>query len=161
VTIAPERFTEPLFALLEETFEKPRGIYLDSNTSLFQTLEGVSSTEASRRLFEGRATIAAQVEHVMFYLDLLDRYMRGETLGEIDWGKIWREVRAVSPAEWDAMKQRLRASYDRVSSHVRSLQGWDGENEIGSALAIVTHTAYHLGQIRLTLLGVRASGGWS
>jgi hypothetical protein len=150
LTIAVDRFTTPLLALLQETFEKPDGIYLDADTSLFQTIEGVSAADASRRLGPERPTIAAQVEHVRFYLDVLGRYMRGEQLGKIDWTEIWRTTGAVSPAEWDAAKARLRASYERVSSHVRSLEGWDGENEIGGALAIVVHTAYHLGQIRLT-----------
>jgi hypothetical protein len=157
-TIALERFTEPLFALLEEAFEKPRGMFLDSGTSLFETLERVSAAEASQRLAEGRPTIAAQVEHVRFYVDVLDRYMRGENLGEIDWKEIWRRVDAVSPEEWRAMKTRLHASYKRTSSYARSQEAWDGKNEIGGALAIVVHTAYHLGQIRLSLLGVRAAG---
>jgi hypothetical protein len=157
MTITLDRFTEPLFALLEETFEKPRGVYLDAGTSLFETLEGVSAAEASQRLSEARPTIAAQVEHVRYYLDVLHRYMRGEKLGEIDWREIWRKTGSVSTEEWQAMNARLRASYDRVSSYARNLETWDGENEIGGALAIVAHTAYHLGQIRLTLLGVRTA----
>jgi hypothetical protein len=157
LTIALARLTKPLFALLEETFEKPRGMFLDSGTSLFETLEGVSAAEAARRLAEGRPTNAAQEDHVRFYMDTLDRYMRGEKMGTIDWGEIWRSTSAVSPEEWSAMKARLSASYGRVSSRMRSLPEWDGENEVGGALAIVVHTAYHLGQIRLTLLGVRGA----
>jgi hypothetical protein len=156
MAIAVDRFTAPLLALLEETFEKPKGMFLDEGTSLFQTLDGVSADDASRPISEGRPTIAAQVEHVRFYLDTLLRFMRGEKMGTIDWKEIWRTVHAVSPAEWDATKARARASYDRVTSYVRSLETWDGENEIGGALAIVVHTAYHLGQIRLTALEVRA-----
>ena len=156
MSIAVERFTEPLLALLEEAFEKPRGMFLDAGTSLFETLGGVSAAEASRSISEGRPTIAAQVEHVRFYLDTLLRFMRGEKMGTIDWKEIWRTVHAVSPAEWDATKARARASYDRVTSYIRSLESWDGENQIGGAIAIVVHTAYHLGQIRLTALEVRA-----
>jgi len=159
MTIPVDRFTQALFALLEETFENPRGIFLDSGTSLFETLEEISAADASRRLSEGRPTIAAQVEHVRYYLDVLARYMRGEKLGPIDWKEIWRTTGAVTPEEWESMKARLRASYENVSSYARSLQRWDGENEIGGALAIVAHTAYHLGQIRLTRLGMYAGRG--
>ena len=156
MSIAVERFTEPLLALLEEAFEKPHGMFLDAGTSLFETLDGVSAAEASRSISAGRPTIAAQVEHVRFYLDTLLRFMRGEKMGTIDWKEIWRTIHAVSPAEWDATKARVRASYDRVTSYIRSLESWDGENQIGGAIAIVVHTAYHLGQIRLTALEVRA-----
>jgi len=150
VTIAVDRFTAPLLALLEETFEKPHGIFLDADTSLFQTLAGISAADASRPVAPGRPTIAAQVEHVRFYLDVLERYMHGEKLGNVDWKEIWRTVGDVSPRDWEAMKERLRGSYGRVVALTRNIEAWDGPNEIGGALAIVVHTAYHLGQIRLT-----------
>jgi hypothetical protein len=48
------------------------------------------------------------------------------------------------------MKLRLRASYDRVGRLLRGLPSWDDEDALGGALAVVVHSAYHLGQIRLT-----------
>lgn len=154
--VTTERFTASLFALLEETFENVHGIYLDGGTSLFETLAGLSAEDASRPVAPGRPTIAAQVDHVRFYLDVLDRYMRGEKSGQVDWKEIWQKTSRVSPEEWQAIQRRLRASYDRVTALMKSFEGWDGENEIGGAMAIVVHTAYHLGQIRLT---ARANGG--
>jgi hypothetical protein len=154
--IPTESFTTPLFALLDETFEKVQGIFLDGGTSLFETLEGISAEDASRPVAPGRPTIAAQVDHVRFYLDVLERYMRGESVGKIDWKEIWNTVDRVSPEEWQTIRDRLRASHSRVTALMKSFDGWDGENEIGGALAIVVHTAYHLGQIRLT---ARANGG--
>ncbi|HKJ38780.1 MAG TPA: hypothetical protein VJ972_08385 [Anaerolineales bacterium] len=41
--IEQEDFLNNLFALFDETFESHHGIYLDKDTSLFQTLETVSS----------------------------------------------------------------------------------------------------------------------
>ena len=61
-------FTSNLFKLLEETFEEPQGIYLDKNTSLFQTLETVSDQVASIPVGGNRASLAAQVAHVTFFL---------------------------------------------------------------------------------------------
>lgn len=147
--IPTESFTAPLLALLEETFEKVQGIFLDGGTSLFETIEGLSAEDASRAVAPGRATIAAQVDHVRFYLDVLERYMRGEVVGEIDWKEIWSRTGRVSPEEWQAIRDRLRASHGRVTALMRSCD-WSGPNEIGGALAMVVHTAYHLGQIRLT-----------
>lgn len=154
--VATDRLTAPIFALLEETFENVHGIYLDGETSLFETLSGLSAEDASRPVAPRRPTIAAQVEHVRFYLDVLERYIRGEKSGQVDWQEIWRTTSRVSPEEWQAIQVRLRTSYDRVTTLMRSFEGWDGENEISGALAIVVHTAYHLGQIRLT---ARANGG--
>lgn len=155
-SIPSEAFTTPLFALLDETFEKVQGIFLDGGTSLFETLEGISAEDASRPVAPGRATIAAQVDHVRFYLDVLERYMRGESVGKVDWKDIWNRVGRVTPPEWQEIRDRLRASHARVTALMKGFDGWDGDNEIGGALAIVVHTAYHLGQIRLT---ARANGG--
>ena len=101
-------------------------------------------------------TIAAQVDHVRFYLDVLELSMRGESVGKVDWKDIWNRVGRVTPSEWQEIRDRLRASHARVTALMKSFDGWDGDNEIGGALAIVVHTAYHLGQIRLT---ARANGG--
>jgi len=48
VTIEQD-FATSLHQLMGETFEDPIGIYLDKDTSLFQTLETVSAQEASIR----------------------------------------------------------------------------------------------------------------
>ena len=41
--IPVERFKKALLACLEETFSNVRGIYLDKGTTLYETLDGVSS----------------------------------------------------------------------------------------------------------------------
>ncbi len=85
-----DRFTQEFYALLEETFERVRGISLDRGTSLFETLATISAEEASRPVSATCASIAAQVEHVRFYLEVLERYLRGETVGAVDWQASWR-----------------------------------------------------------------------
>ena len=45
--IQSEHFTKAILMLLEETFEKVEGFYLDKNTSMFETLAGISAEEAS------------------------------------------------------------------------------------------------------------------
>ena len=153
--IPVERFTRELFDLLTETFERVQGIYLDRATSLFETLDTISAEEASRPVSATCATIAAQVEHVRFYLDVLEEYLRGNAPTDVDWRNIWRTISAVTPDEWEASKAHLKASYTRVRSLMESFEAWDGENDIGGALAILVHTAYHLGEIRQALCTVR------
>ena len=97
--ITVERFTTELFDLFKETFERHHGIYLDKGTSFFETLESISAADASRPVSAQCASIAAHIEHVCFYLDLLEGDMRGEEVDQVDWQEIWRNARPVSPEE--------------------------------------------------------------
>jgi hypothetical protein len=137
-----------LMAVLEETFERVQGIYLDRGTSLFETLEGVAAATASRPIAAACAPLSAQVAHVTFYLEVLERALLGQEVGRNDWGEIWRTVGVVSDTEWDGLIRQLRITYERVKGIIAGEQEWDGEDTIGAALAIVVHTAYHLGEIR-------------
>jgi hypothetical protein len=157
--IPVDRFKTQLLECLEETFSNIRGIYLDKETSLYETLEGVSAPEASRAISPKSATIAAQVEHVRFYLDVLDEFMRTGIDKKNNWREIWEKVREVTPEQWDDIKRRLRQSHERVLATINSYETWDGENDIASALAILAHTAYHLGGIRYALGAIRAGDG--
>src|SRR6476619_4875759 len=105
--IAVEAFTKELFEILDETFEHVHGIYLDKGTSLFETLATITAEEASRPVSATCASIAAQVEHVRFYLDVLERYIQSQEVGKIDWQESWK-LKTVKAAEWDALRQRLK-----------------------------------------------------
>ena len=147
-------FTDELFPLLEETFESVHGIYLDKGTSLFETLETVTAEEASRPVSDRCASIAGQVEHVRFYIQVLQDYMRQKEVGKVDWEASWY-LKTVTSAEWDALKQRLKSAYQELTALVKGFDSWQGENELGGALAIVVHTAYHLGEIRQALCTIK------
>ena len=149
--IQPEHFLNSLFDLLDETFENHHGIYLDKNTSLFQTLEMVSAEEASIPVGGKCASLAAQVAHVTFYLEVLERYIFLGDAGNVDWGEIWRMVEKVTPDEWEGLNGNLKQTYLRINQELHKLDAWDEEEKIGGAMAIVVHTAYHLGEIRQAL----------
>ena len=154
--VAIERFREHLLKCLEETFLNVQGIYLDKGTTLFETLESVTAEEASEKIGPNSATIAAQVEHLRFYLDVLDEYMRSSDVAKVNWREIWDTIGGVTPDEWDSIKARLRASHTRVMSRINDPNKWDGSNNVGEcAMSILTHTAYHLGGIRMTLGVIR------
>ena len=148
--IKQEDFLNNLMALLDETFDNTRGIYLDKDTSLFRTLETVSAEEASIPVGGKCASLAAQVAHVIFYLEVLERYVVQNDTSRVDWGEVWRTVEKVTPEEWAASKNKLRGTYQRISSLFRENPIWN-EDSIGGSLAVVVHTAYHLGEIRQAL----------
>jgi hypothetical protein len=155
-SISVERFTKELYALFDETFENVHGIYLDGGTSLLETLATVSAEEASRPVSSKCASIAGQVEHVRFFIDVVERYIKGETLGRIDWQGSWY-LKTVAPDEWEALKVRLKDAYMSLLGTLKGLDDWEGENELGGALSVVIHTAYHLGEIRQALCTVKNS----
>jgi hypothetical protein len=150
-TIDQERFSQALFDIFEETFQTHHGIYLDAGTSLFDTLETIHAAEASRPVGGKCASLAAQVSHVTFYLEVLEDYMLGHETGEIDWDEIWRTVQEVTPDEWESLKTQLKQTYQRLFTMLRGLRSWDDEASIEGALAMLVHTAYHLGEIRQAL----------
>jgi hypothetical protein len=154
--IPVKRFKKALLACLDETFSDVRGIYLDKGTTLYETLAGVSAEEASHTISPRSATIAAQVEHIRFYLDVLDDYMRTGVDKTNNWREIWETVSAVTSDEWEEVNRRLRESHERVMATINSFEKWEGKYDIAGALSILVHTAYHLGGIRMTLGAIRA-----
>jgi hypothetical protein len=143
-----EIFKQEYFSLLEETFENVKGYYLDKNTSLFETLDTISAEVASRPVSANCASIAAHVEHVNFYINYLESFMLQQNPPKASWKEIWETVEAVTPEEWEASKAKLKASYEHLKATLQSFDTWEGEEQIGSALSILVHTAHHLGEIR-------------
>jgi hypothetical protein len=156
-SIQPEQFTQALYALLDETFDNVQGYYLDKGTSLFETLAAISAEEASIPVGGQCATLAAQVKHIAFYLDVVDNSVRDPNFPRADWGEIWRTVSNVTPAEWEAIQAELRTNYKRILNLIDSTPedaAWSVE-QIGGAIAVIAHTAYHLGEIRQALCCLR------
>lgn len=148
-------FTTEFFDILDETFVQHHGIYLDKGTSLFETLATINAAEASRPVGGKCASLAAQVAHVTFYLEVLERYLLTGQTGKVDWGEIWRTVEVVTPDQWTALNDQLKVTYQRVLELMRGFDDWSKEGYIGGALAIVVHTAYHLGEIRQALCTIQ------
>ena len=148
-TIVEEDFTSNLFTLLKETFEGPppktASAFLDQGCGLFQTVEGLTAEDASRPARPGGTTVAAHCAHMKFYLDVLHRYMQGP-IEPADWKQSWL-VQTVSAEEWEALRRELREGYATISEALRSVESW-GERPVGVGMAVVAHTAYHLGAVR-------------
>ena len=143
-------FASPLFNLLKETFENPMGIFLDPDTSLLQTLETISSDQASIPVGGKCASLAAQVAHVTFFIESFERYALQHDESPVDWGHIWKTVERVDPEEWNKLKANLKEAYLRMDKLFHTNPVWN-EETIGGALSILVHSAYHLGEIRQAL----------
>ena len=133
---------------LEETFETHHGIYIDKGTTLFDTLAGITAAQASRRASDRTASIAAHVRHVTFYLQVIERSLRGEDLGKINWREIWETDLPVTPEEWSAVVEALKTEWANVRRMHAEPATWEREDAHGEFMAIALHTAYHLGAIR-------------
>jgi hypothetical protein len=155
-SIQAEHFAKALFVLLDETFDNVHGFYLDKNTSLFETLANITADEASIPVGGKCATLAAQVKHIAFYLDVVVKSVQDPNYPKVDWGEIWRTVNRVTPDEWKIIQDELRANYTSIMNLIKTAPAWQGEAEIGSAIAIIAHTAYHLGEIRQALCTIRS-----
>ena len=133
--------------LLRETFEgsppdKPSA-YLDRGVGFFATLDGLSADAASHEFYG--TTIAAQTEHAKFYLDRLCEYINGRS-EPVNWDDSWL-IETVNAAEWDALRSSARASYENTLRELAKTHAWS-EMQIGMAIGLVAHSAYHLGAIR-------------
>ena len=153
--IQAEHFTKALYTLLDETFDNVQGYFLDKGTSMFETLATISAEEASVPVGGKCATLAAQVKHVAFYLDVLEHNVRTQQFERQDWGKIWRQTSAVTPDEWETLKAQLRDSYNRIKNLISDTTDWPSDWHVGGAMATVVHTAYHLGEIRQALCVIK------
>ena len=149
-TIPVDVFRRELLDLLDETFENTQGIYLDRNTSLFETLGALTCEQASRAISPNSATIAGHVAHMAFYLGVLTDCIERKPIGEMNWADSWK-TREVDETVWTETVRRLREAYERTLAVVKGLQAWEGEDDIGASLAILAHTASHLGAIRQAL----------
>ena len=154
-TIASEHFTKALRLVLDETFDNVQGFYLDKGTSLFETLTTISAAEASVPVGGQCATLAAQVKHTAFYLEVVDKSVRDPNYPPVDWEEIWRTVSRVTAEEWEDIKAELRTRYNDILKLIEDMPTWPGEAEIGGAIAVIAHTAYHLGEIRQALCMLR------
>ena len=153
--IEQEFITQDLFDILDEAFVTHHGIFLDKGNSLFETLETITAAEASIPVGGKCATLAAQVAHVNFYLEVLEDYILNRERENVDWRDIWRRVNTVSAEEWKGYQDQLKETYRRVISMLQTLDNWNDEHPIGGTLAIAIHTAYHLGEIRQAMCIVK------
>jgi hypothetical protein len=145
--IERDHFVHGVAYLLRETFEGPPdgqgGAYLDRGIGIFSTLEEISARQASLD-FHG-TTVAAQTEHAKFYLDRICEFISGRTK-PVNWEDSWL-IETVNESEWEALRGSTKKSYESTLQCLDSLTDWSADN-IGMAMGMIAHSAYHLGAVR-------------
>ena len=145
--IPVKHFVETVAFLLREAFEgPPEGVpnaFLDKGASFFGTLAEASAEKASANV-EG-TTIAAHTEHAKFYLDRLCEFINGQN-DAVNWEASWL-IETVNEDEWEALQASVRKAYAEALRCLAEERPWT-EMQVGMAIGMVAHTAYHLGAIR-------------
>ena len=145
-------FQRALSKLLVEIFDGPPGseAYLlnPGDRGLLGQLDAISAADASRRPMAGATTIASHADHVLYGLELLNRWAAGEEnpWADADWSASWKRT-TVTDAQWKTLRQKLRNTTQTWRTAVEARSDWDDVAAAG-ALASTAHTAYHLGAIR-------------
>lgn len=153
-TISSEDFLANFVTIFDETFEHPPraegSAYLDKGVSWRQTLSELDAEEASTPPKPGGTSVAAQVGHALYYLEVVEEFVRGGK-PKLDWPGSW-STRSVTDEEWSALQERFFAAYGRLRSLWSSPEEWGDrpwdEDAIGDAMVVLVHSAYHLGSVR-------------
>lgn len=152
--ISKNDFLVEILFILRETFEgSPEGqgsAYLDRRAGVFSTLEQLSAEQVSTEI--NGITIVSHVEHAKFYLDRICEIINGTGAEKINWEQSWL-IETVNETEWNFLREGLRDSYEKVLQCFAGIEIWNQDN-IGEAVAIIAHTAYHLGAMRHILKAV-------
>src|SRR5689334_8814516 len=143
-SIQSKQFAGAVAYLLREAFEgSPPGqasAFLDRGVGFFPSLAPLSAEQAS--LDFGGTTLAAQTEHTKFYLDRLCEYIDGRT-EPVNWDDSWL-IDDVTDDEWAALRASVQKTYECTLKCLATDRVWT-ETQLGMAIGMVAHTAYHLG----------------
>ena len=126
----------------------PTGGYMlnRGDAGLLRALDRLSADDASQ-VIGGGSSIAAHVDHVTYYISLMNRWAAGEKPWRTaDWGASWRRS-SVTEEGWKA----LRASFaDEVHKWMAVLkEPREVETvELTGMIASIVHLAYHVGAMR-------------
>jgi hypothetical protein len=146
-----EDFVTNLLILLDETAKAPRrpggSAYLDRDSGFLQTL-GALDVEQALRHVAGGPSIAAHIAHALYYVDVNQAFMDGRE-PVTDWPGSWR-LDELTPEAWEDLKRRFLTSLEVLGERVRHTEQWS-DDLAGGAMAILVHTAYHLGAVRQML----------
>lgn len=132
--------------LIEELFEGPGeqdGMFLSRGTGIYATLKAIDSDAASVLVKDN--SVAAHAGHMLLYLEVLGAYLRGE-VRTANWNEGWKHT-SVNEKEWESLKTAIRDACDSAVKNSGRVVGWDGDR-ITMAMALIIHSAYHLGAIR-------------
>lgn len=136
-----------LLQLMEETLHSNQGMYTEQGTSLLETLQQLDATQASKNYTGLETTIASHANHARYYLHNFLDFLQGRSNGDFDVPESWR-IGVVTESEWSTLQSELAATYSEVMRFISQQSDWHAENQLAGTIAMIAHTAYHLGAIR-------------
>lgn len=155
--IPSETYAKWLLVLLAEIFgvaDTPQGFVLDDGRSgLMGTINVLSAEQASFAPNVEQGTIASHCGHILFLLQFFAAHERGES-PEADWQGSWA-IRMVDAAAWQHLRDELQATYDQLVVRLQARTDWP-EPAVTASMMLLTHCAYHVGEIRQRLLWIDA-----
>ena len=149
--IEPQPVREVLIGLfrgcLEEVFdfrEQPKYM-IDGRPrrGLFEQLSLTSSAAAS--VIHGGTSIANQVRHITYSMEVAARVMRGDRF-VANWRGVW-QISPVDSLQWDELQSHLREMHRMLRDTLAALDITRAEC-ITAAIQAITQIAYHLAIIR-------------
>jgi|SRR5687767_1359939 hypothetical protein len=141
----------PINTLLNELVRgtPPTGGYMlnRNDVGLLASLERLSADEASEIIDDG-SSIAAHVDHVVYYTSLMNRWAAGEKnpWRDADWKASWKRS-SVTQESWATLRIELERALRRWSDAIAEPREVS-ETELTGMVSSVVHLAYHLGAIR-------------
>jgi hypothetical protein len=162
-SVSDQAFVAGFLNVLREAFEGGRPgqgtAFLDNtkadgsgNHGLLAALSSLSAPQASAPTVLG-SSVASQASHVAFHIEATLRYVSGDRRPN-DWQGSF-EPRVVDDVQWQALRQRVKEAYERITALASSTSVLDEATAAGMA-ATLAHAAYHLGAIRQILKLARA-----
>lgn len=132
--------------LMNELFRGPApqgGMFLNEDSGVFSTLEGIDSDTASEEV--RGSTVAAHAGHLLLYLEVLLGYLKGE-IRMTDWEVGWKK-KTVDEEEWDKIRSGIRDTFESIEENAKESVIWDADRTT-MTMSLAVHSAYHLGAIR-------------
>jgi hypothetical protein len=137
--------------LFSELTNGPKGacyILNSGDQGLLKSLDSLSAAAASAVPRQGGASIAAHVDHVVYGLNLMNRWVAGEEdpFTGADWAASWTR-NSVNTEEWAALRDQFRIEAQRWQQSLALARDLEGV-ELNGAISSIAHLAYHFGAIR-------------
>jgi len=133
--------------------------------SLLQSLAGVDVEQASARPIEGRHTIWELVNHCTYWMNSVDKALRGEAMESVPETEDW-EGMGETAEEWTRDLERLDQTYARLQSTIKGLDAKSLDTIVSSQFGdnffrfsyrkmlhgVADHNIYHAGQVSILKL---------
>lgn len=124
----------------------------EDGSGLLGSVRNISAGTAFAEPLVGLDSIAAHIQHAAYYIDLATKAFRGENVyARADWKGSWVLVER-NAEEWERIRQGFESSINLLNAVFKGGIDLSDSNLRKGALALVAHTAWHLGAVRQLLV---------